>query len=146
MEKEKINKYALKTRLSAICHKPRNHERGPNSPIHTLTYTAPFVPLESSKDSGGGSGNPSPPPPAAAFEKPSRASIVFNTAQLYDASPGGTTRKIYVLSVNRPRKILNCGVLVCMTTKPAEAGVVRVLRAAQCLKAFMIFERRSWRS
>lgn len=100
----------------------------------------------SSGVSGGGSGNPSVRPAEAALENPSRASMVFSTAQLYAASPGGTTRKMYVLSVNLPRKMLNCGVFVCMTTKPADAGVVLVLRAAQCLNAFIIFDRRSWRS
>lgn len=35
---------------------------------------------------------------------------------------------------------------MCITKKLAEAGVVCVFLAAQCLKAFMIFERRSWRS
>lgn len=51
----------------------------------------PFAP---SSDSGGGSGNVSVRPAAADLEKPSRASMVFSTAQLYAASPGGTTKKI----------------------------------------------------
>jgi hypothetical protein len=78
--------------------------------------------------------------------KASLAIMVFKTAQLKAASPGGITTKIYVLSVNLARKQLNCSVCTFSNTNPAEAGVVRVLRATQCLYVFMILLIRSCRS
>src|ERR1700761_168350 len=58
----------------------------------------------------------------------SLAIMVLNTAQLNAASPGGTTTKMYVFSVNLARKQLKRGVWTLYNRNPALAAVVLVFR------------------